>query len=114
MGCSGQDRGYPCPTDHLDATLISLPIKMGGLGILSYWTAAPHAYAAAAETADLALAAVLTPEALPVSNQLTNQYQRCQEIFAGSKEALQVSLTPEQAKAAIESTQLGRAWLTSR
>jgi hypothetical protein len=44
-------RGLPRQTDHLlDAALISLPIKMGGLGILSYKTVAPHAYAAASET----------------------------------------------------------------
>jgi hypothetical protein len=40
-------RGLPRPTDRLDATLISLPIKMGGLGILSYKMVAPHAYTAA-------------------------------------------------------------------
>jgi hypothetical protein len=86
-------RGLPCPTDHLDDTLISLPIKMGGLGVLSYKTVAPHAYAAASEAADFTLAPVLTPEALPANNQITTQHQRCQEIFAGNKEALLGLLT---------------------
>jgi hypothetical protein len=37
-------RGLPCHTDHLlDAAVISLPIKMAGLGILSFKTVAPHA-----------------------------------------------------------------------
>jgi hypothetical protein len=43
------------PTDQLDATVNSLPIKMGGRGIPSYKTIAPDAYAAASEAADLTL-----------------------------------------------------------
>jgi hypothetical protein len=105
-------RGLPRPTDQLDATVISLPIKMGGLGILSYKMVAPHAYAAASEAADAALAPILTPGTLPASTQLITQHQRCQEIFAGKKEALLGSLTPEQAKAMVEaSSKLGRVWL---
>jgi hypothetical protein len=53
-------RGLPRPTDQLDAAIISLPIKMGGVGILSYKTVAPHAYAAASEAADITLAPILT------------------------------------------------------
>jgi hypothetical protein len=84
----------------------------GGLGILSYKTVAPHAYAAASEAADVTLAPVLTPEALPASTQPTSQHQRFQEIFGVKKEALLGSLTPEQAKAVIEaSSKLGRVWL---
>jgi hypothetical protein len=107
-------RGLPRPTDQLDATVISLPIKMGGIGILSYKTVAPHAYAAASEAADTTLAPILTPGTLPASTQLTTQRQRCQEIFTGNKEALLGSLTPEQAKAVVEaSSKLGRVWLTT-
>jgi hypothetical protein len=61
-------RGLPRPTDQLDATVISLPIKMGGLGILSYRTVAPHADAAASEAADPTLAPILTPGSLPDTN----------------------------------------------
>jgi hypothetical protein len=52
--CSVSDQRPPSPhTDHLlNAALISLPIKMGGLGIQSYKTVAPHAYAAASEAAE--------------------------------------------------------------
>src|SRR5258705_9552754 len=60
-------RGLPRLTDQLDAAVISLPIKMGGLGILSYKTVAPHAYAAASEAADTTLAPILTPRTLPAS-----------------------------------------------
>ncbi|GFZ48375.1 hypothetical protein JCM24511_06123 [Saitozyma sp. JCM 24511] len=87
---------------------------MGGIGILSYKTVAPHAYAAASEAADTTLAPILTPGSLPDSTQLITQHQRCQEIFAGNKEALLGSLTPEQAKAVVEaSSKLGRVWLTT-
>ena len=107
-------RGLPRPTDQLDAAVISLPIKMGGLGVLSYKTVAPHAYAAASEAADATLAPILTPGSLPDSTQLITQHQRCQEIFTGNKEALLGSLTPEQAKAVVEaSSKLGRVWLTT-
>ncbi|GFZ49920.1 hypothetical protein JCM24511_07323 [Saitozyma sp. JCM 24511] len=85
--------------DQLDAAVISLPIKMGGLGILSYKTVAPHAYAAASEAADNTLGPILAPGSLPDSTQLITQHQRCQEIFAGNKEARLGSLTPEEAKA---------------
>jgi hypothetical protein len=68
---------------------------MGGLGIMSYKTVAPHAYAAASEAADTTLAPILNPGSLPDSTQLTTQHQRCQETFTGNKEALLGSLTPE-------------------
>jgi hypothetical protein len=107
-------RGLPRPTDQLDAAVISLPIKRGGLGILSYKTVAPHAYAAASEAADTTLAPILTPGTLPDSTQLITQHQRCQEMFAGNREALLGSLTPERAKAVVEaSSKLGRVWLTT-
>jgi hypothetical protein len=102
------------PTDQLDDAVISLPIKMGGLGILPYRTVAPHAYAAASDAADATLAPILTPETLPDSTQLITQHQRCQEIFTGNKEALLGSLTTEQVKAVVEaSSKLGRVWLTT-
>ncbi|GFZ47034.1 hypothetical protein JCM24511_04260 [Saitozyma sp. JCM 24511] len=48
------------------------------------------------------------------STQLTTQHRRCQEIFAGNREALLRSLTPEQAKAVVQaSSKLGRVWLTT-
>jgi hypothetical protein len=96
------------------ATVISLPINMGGLGILSYKTVAPHAYAAASEAVDLTLAPVLEPGSLPACTQLTTQHQRCQEIFGGNRKALLGSLMPNQANAVIEaSSQRGRVWLTT-
>ncbi len=46
----------------LDTALVTLPIKLGGLGVLSFETCAPHAFQAAAESADLVLAlAISTP-----------------------------------------------------
>jgi hypothetical protein len=89
-------------------------MKMGGLGIVSYKTVAPQAYAAASEVADTTLAPILNPGSLPDSIQLITQHERCQEIFSGNKEALLGSLNPEQAKAVVEaSSKLGRVWLTT-
>jgi hypothetical protein len=79
-------RGLPCPTDQLDATVISLTIKMGGLGILSYKAVAPHAYTVASEVAHTTLAPIFTHETLPDSTQPTTQHQRCQDIFTGNSD----------------------------
>ena len=108
-------RGLPSRAEHtLHATLISLPVRMGGLGILSYKTVAPQAYAAASEAADSTLAPILTPESFRDSTQPITQHQRCQEIFVGNREALLGSLTPERAKTVVEaSSKLGRVWLTT-
>jgi hypothetical protein len=93
-------RNVARPTHQFDATPNSLPIKMGGRGILSYKTIAIHAYAAASEAAELTLGPILTPEAPADSTQITTQHQRCQEIFAGSKEALLGSPTQSRPKPA--------------
>jgi hypothetical protein len=72
-------RGLPRPTDNLEAALISLPVKMGRVSIMSYRTVAPHAYAAAPDAAGVTIAPVLRPGALTASTQLTTQHQPCQE-----------------------------------
>jgi hypothetical protein len=98
----------------MDHTLISLPIKMGGLGILSYKTVAPLAYAAASEAADHTLAPILTPQAPLASTQLTTLHELCQEVFNTTRDALLGSLDLQQAKAVVEaSSKLGRTWLTT-
>jgi hypothetical protein len=53
----------PCIVPALDDALIGLSIKLGGLGILSYKTCAPLAYAAASEASDTLLAPVLDQDA---------------------------------------------------
>jgi hypothetical protein len=66
------------------------------------------------EAADATLAPIPTPESLLTSTQLITQHQRCQEIFAGDREALLGSLNPEQAKAVVAaSSKFGRVWLTT-
>ncbi|GFZ44313.1 hypothetical protein JCM24511_02035 [Saitozyma sp. JCM 24511] len=73
-----------------------------------------HALLLQDEAADATLPPILTPGSLPDSTQLITQHQRCQEIFAGNREALLGSLNPEQAKAVVEaSSKLGRVWLTT-
>jgi hypothetical protein len=78
-------RGLPRPTNHLDAALISLPIKIGGLGILCYKTVTPYAYAAASEAADLTLALILTPESLPASTQPTTHRNAARRSLPGAR-----------------------------
>ena len=51
----------------VEEALISLPIRLGGLGILSYAKCAPHAYAAANELADTVLAQFFHQTSPPAS-----------------------------------------------
>jgi hypothetical protein len=100
------------PTLHRSpgSTPISLSIKKGRLGILSY--IASHAYAAASE-AGTTLAPILY-ESLPAGTQLITQYQGFQGIFARNREALLGPLTTVPANVVMEaSSKLGRVWLTT-
>jgi hypothetical protein len=95
----------------LDTSLIHLPIKLGGLGILSFKTCAPLAFAASSEASDALLGPLL---GLATDSQvITSQQERCQEVFLATRDALFESLNPQEAKSVAEaSSLLGRKWLS--
>lgn len=100
--------------------LYSLPVRMGGVGLLSYETCAPLAHSAARDVADLLLEPLLGSG--EVSDELSNPYdltsiipqrERCDKVFEATRKALFSNLSDQQIKTILESsTGLGKKWLS--
>lgn len=73
----------PAPAAALDDILIALPIKLGGLGILSVKTCAPLAYAAVSEASNALLAPLLGHDIDTANQRVLSQRERerCPEAF---------------------------------
>jgi hypothetical protein len=116
-------------TSDKPSQLISLPAKLGGLGILSMLECAPLAYAAASEASDRTLQPLLmirpseqqlTADALTLDTLDTldkapvrSQKDRCTEVFEARHKHLLSTLSPPEVQAIQESaTYLGRRWLS--
>ena len=106
-----------------DAGLVSLPARLGGMGLLSHAEVAPLARAAMAEAADVQLKPVLAashPAGEPVDDddeeapQPTSQRNRCQAAFLARRESLLASL-PESNRAAVldNASPIARRWLSA-
>jgi hypothetical protein len=75
----------------VDEALIALPIKLGGLSILSLNTCAPLAFAAAPE-ASVTLLAPLLDQDTDITNQtVLSQRERCQEAFLATRDSHSLS-----------------------
>jgi len=109
-------------TYHKAHQLISLPAKLGGLGILSMLECAPHAYAASSEASDRTLQPLLLTQP---SEQLLDgtdtrdktpirsQKERCTQAFEARHRDLFLTLSLAEAQSVHESaTYLGRRWLS--
>jgi hypothetical protein len=97
----------------VDNALIGLPIKLGGLGILSFKTCAPLEFAAASEASDSLLAPLLDQDIDAANQAVLSQRERCQAAFLATRDSLLESLDPQSAKSVIEaSSLLGRKWLS--
>jgi hypothetical protein len=99
--------------------LISLPSKMGGLGILSMLECAPLAYAAAAEASDRTLHHIPLIQASQDDSEAQNtgplrsQRERCQDQFETRHRALMAQCTPQECLSIMEaSSYLGRRWMS--
>lgn len=94
-----------------DADLVTLPTRMGGLGLLSHSECAPHAYAAAADAADQTLGPAL---GLDVDDdlQVVPQRERCQKAFVARHGQLLSRLSGLARDVVTESASvIGRRWL---
>lgn len=109
-------QGLASPSALLAATA-SLPLKMGGLGLLSHLEVAPLAQTAAREASDRELARIFpwlhpsdeTQQAPPLS-----QRKRCQEALEVRRDSLVTQLDDLQRKALLEaSSKIGRACLST-
>ncbi len=95
----------------IEEALISLPIRLGGLGILSYAKCAPHAYAAANELADTVFAPIL-PSIQPTSEPMLSQSKRCQDMFEAAHSSTFELLDSHKQVIVLESSSsLGRKWM---
>jgi hypothetical protein len=102
--------------------LISLPAKLGGLGILSLLECAPHAYAASSEASDRTLQPLLLirPSGQPIDDSsiqdktpIRSQRERCTQAFEARHRHLLSTLSLAEAQSVQESaTYLGRRWLS--
>jgi hypothetical protein len=103
---------YPAPSPAVDNALIALPIKLGGLVILSVKTWAPLAFAASSEASDTLLAPLLDQDTDTANHTVLSQPERCQEAFVATRDSLLESLDPQSAKSVIAACSLlGRKWL---
>ena len=94
-----------------DADLVTLPARLGGLGILSHAECAPLAYKAGSDAADLALAPVLLLDVDDERPPVT-QRARCDKAFNARLERV-VRRLPGLARDVVSesATVLGRRWL---
>ncbi|GFZ46026.1 hypothetical protein JCM24511_03760 [Saitozyma sp. JCM 24511] len=103
----------PVPSQAVDNALIALPVKLGGLGILSCKTCAPLSFAAASEASDTLRAPLPDQDTGTTYQTVLSQRERCQEAFLATRDSLLESLDPHAAKSVIEaSSLLGRKWLS--
>ena len=100
--------------------LYSLPVRLGGLGLLSYETCAPLAYGAAQDVADQLLEPLLGPSPGPLLKTdadgkpiIVRQRERCNKAFEETRKQLFLNLSDQQIKTVVESaTGLGKKWLS--
>jgi hypothetical protein len=105
---------------RIDHDLLSLPVRHGGLGLLSHKTCAPLAFAAACDTSDHLLVALLgEPEKLALlidannADTIAPQRTRCNEALNKQRDALFSTLDDTKTKTIIESSSgLGKKWLS--
>lgn len=102
----------PRPGDEaVGHALVSLPIKMGGLGLLSFADISEHAAAASAEAAQQVLSGLIPTVAPPPS--LTTQRRRCEIMHEGQYEDLISGLHHAERMTVIENgSAWGRRWLS--
>ena len=94
-----------------DPALITLPVKLGGLGLLSFETCAPLAFQAATALSHTVLAPLLGSELADDSAPPT-QRELCHKTFVEQRDALADTLTaPERAQLLESASVLGRKWL---
>jgi hypothetical protein len=101
-------------------TLYSLPVRLGGLGLTSYETCAPPAFAAACDVSDMLLESLIGPALAPPlltdptdPDSIARQRDRCNVLFEEKQKALFARLTDQQIKTVLESaSSLGKKWLT--
>ncbi len=105
---------------ELERALMALPARFGGMGVLSHGDVAPHAFAAANQTADDLLGAIAQID-MPgrdnnsaASPPAPTQHERCEEMWKEQSTTTFADLSDVEKKLVVEnSTPLGRRWLST-
>ena len=91
-----------------DPALITLPIKLGGLGLLSFEACAPMAFQASTALSDVTLAPLLDSE-LPDDHSPPTQRELCYRRFVEQRDALGDTLSaPERSQLLESASVLGK------
>ncbi len=100
--------------EMLDRELMTLPARLGGLGLLSHEECSPHAYASANEDADFELGRILgTSDLLVDGRRRVAQRERCSEAWSKRADELFKGLDDAEMKLFVENaSSLGRKWLS--
>ena len=95
----------------MDSDLVTLPVRMGGIGLLSFAECAPLARTAAVASADTMLSKLFP--SVPPPGPFLSQHESCQQAFAARRDSLLRRIQPSQRLWIEESaSKLGRRWLT--
>ena len=96
----------------IDNTLISLPMRLGGLGIMSFTDVSPLAYQSSLELSNAVLSNFVPEIAAPAN--IISQHDRVSEMLVGVRRSLFDQLTDYQRGVMVENaSQAGRRWLSS-
>jgi hypothetical protein len=90
----------------IDNAPISVPVKLGGPGILSLMTCAPLAFAASSEASDTFLGSLLGQDIDTAYQTPLWQRERSQEAFLATWDSLLQSMDPQSPKPVIEPSSL--------
>jgi len=102
---------------ELENTIMALPLRLGGMGLLSHRAVAPLASAASNEASDRQIDSFLSllplDTAVPLPAPKT-QHERCQEMWTKDQDTLMATLDDPERKIMAESAStLGRKWLNT-
>jgi hypothetical protein len=101
------------------STLLKLPARYGGLGLLSHGDCAPHAWAAAQQEADNTLVPILGAlgarehrESSP-AEPCQSQQERCKNMWEGQRDGMLEAMGDKERKLLVEAASpIGRKWLS--
>jgi len=99
---------------RLDREIMTLPARLGGLGLLSHEESSPHAYASANEDADFELGKILDmSDPIGDSRRRVAQRERCSEAWSKRAGELFEGLDDAEMKLFVENaSSLWRKWLS--
>ena len=107
-------RGARTAEEQFDHRILKLPIRHGGLGVLSHEDCAPHARTAMTQASDLTVAALLPSmsETALLDVSCLSQRERCRPMFEQHHLALVVDLpAPQRLMFAENLSRLSSQWL---